>query len=129
MPIDIRIEENALTGFSGQAKDHLKSAVRDYSTELIDEANRIEAGRNAVGGTPEVTQSMVSDAVVLIRRGLRVHKSAMGIRVLRVLSAVLSLLVGILYNESKLQNGAYMSLFIFVVAGAILSVTIAAIKE
>jgi hypothetical protein len=45
-------------------------------------------------------------------------------------AAVLSLAVGIMYNEAKLkQGGGYMLLFILVVTAAILTVTISTLKE
>ena len=52
-----------------------------------------------------------------------------GLRVVRVLAAVLSLLVGIMYDKVRLQDGLYMSLFILVVAGAIFTVTVSTLKE
>ncbi|MGJ8698242.1 MAG: hypothetical protein ACSHYF_18115 [Verrucomicrobiaceae bacterium] len=107
----------------------LKGATAEYATDLIEEANRIETGRNSAGGTPEVTRGMVNDAKVLLRRGLGVPKKSMGVKILRVIAAVLSLAVGIMYDETKLQSGGYMALFVLVVAAAILTVTISTIKE
>jgi hypothetical protein len=44
--------------------------VQEYASALIDEANRIEAGRNSTEGNPEVTRAMVNDAADLMRRDL-----------------------------------------------------------
>lgn len=129
MALDIQIPENDLNGFSDEARDHLKKATADYATDLIEEANRIETGRNSTGGSPEVTRGMVDDAKVLLRRGLGAPKKSMGIRILRVIAAVLSLGVGIMYDKTSLQNGGYMLLFILVFASAILTVTISTLKE
>lgn len=129
MSLDIQIPDDDLKGFSGEARDHLKKATGEYATDLIEEANRIEAGRNSTGGPPEVTRGMVNDAKVLLRRGLGVPKKSWGMRILRVVAAVLSLCVGIMYDETKLQSGGYMLLFILAVTVAILSVTISTLKE
>ena len=129
MPVDIQIVDDDLKGFSGEARDHLKKATAEYATDLIEEANRIEAGRNSTGGPPEVTRGMVNDAKVLLRRGLGAPKKSWGLRILRVIAAVLSLGVGVMYDETKLQSGGYMLLFILAIAAAILTVTISTIKE
>jgi hypothetical protein len=129
MAINIQIPDSDLVGFSDQAKERLKEAMLDYTSNLIEEANRIEAGRNSAKGTPEITRGMVNDANDLLRRGLGMPRKSWGLRILRVLAAVLSLIVGIMYDELKLQNSAYMLHFILVVAGTILAVTISTLKE
>jgi hypothetical protein len=129
MSINIEISDEDLTGFSDQARESLKGAVLEYSSELIEEANRLEAGRNPTQGTPEVTRGMVNDAKIFIRRGLGSPKKSWGLRILRIVSAVLSLAVGIMYNQTKLQDSAYLFFFILVVAGTILAVTISTLKE
>jgi hypothetical protein len=130
MPLDVQISDDDLKGFSPQARENLKEAITDYATELIEEANRLEADRNATSGTPEVTRGMVTDANVSLRRGLGTPKKSWGLRVLRVVAAVLSLSVGFMYDQSKLQqSGGYLLLFILAVAAAILTVTITTLKE
>ena len=129
MPIDINIPDQDIEGFNSRAQKKIKESVSEYSADLIEESNRIESARNNTSGDPEVTSSMVNDANVLIRRGLVQPKKGIGLRILRVISAILSLLVGIMYDSTKLQDSAYMLFFIVVVTAAILSVTIATIKE
>jgi len=129
MPIEIQIQDKDVSGFNLQAKAKLEESVNEFVSDLIEEANRIESGRNSTSGSPEITSSMVNDARVLIRRGLAQPKKGMGLKILRISSAVLSLAVGIMYDSTKLQDRGYMLLFILVIAAAILSVTIATIKE
>lgn len=129
MPINISIPDNDLVGFSDQAQDSLKEAIEEYSSDLIEETNRLEAGRNPTKGVPEVTRGMVTDARIFLKRGLGSPKKGWGVKILRVASAVLSLVVGIMYNETKLQDSAYLLIFILIVAATILSVTISTIKE
>lgn len=78
MPFAIQIPNNNLIGFSEEARELLKSATADFAIDLIEEANRIEAGRNSTDGPPEVTGGMVNDANLLLRRGLSVPKKACG---------------------------------------------------
>ncbi|MFY0668754.1 MAG: hypothetical protein JXQ95_12045 [Alteromonas stellipolaris] len=127
--MDIKISENDLKGFNNQAKAKLSEATNEYIGDLIEESNRLESSRNTTGSDPEITSSMVNDARVLIRRGLTQPQKGMGLKILRVASAVLSLLVGVLYDSEKLQSGGYMLLFIGVITAAILTVTISTIKE
>jgi len=129
MPVDIQIADEDLSGFSNPAKGKLKEAVADYASDLIDEANRIEAGRNSTGGNPEITQGMVNDAKILLRRGLGAPKTKVWSKIWRVAAAVLSLAAGFLYDKEELQDGGYMLLFILVVATAILAVTISTLKD
>lgn len=130
MPLDIQIADDDLKGFSAQARDRLKGAMTEFATDLIEEANRIEAGRNATSGTPEVTRGMVNDAKVSLRRGLGTPRKNWGLRILRVVAAVLSLCVGFMYDQTNLQqSGGYMLLFILAVSAAILTVTITTLKE
>jgi len=129
MPIDIQIPDDDLIGFSDQAQANLKDAITEYSSELIEEANRLEAGRNPTSGTPEVTRGMVNDAKVFLRRGLGSPKKNWGVRILRILAAVLSLVVGFMYDETKLLDSVYMLFFILIVAATILAVTISTLKE
>ena len=96
MTIELQIPESNLKGFSDQEKNRLKEATSDYASDLIEETNRIEAGRNPTEGPPEVTRGMVSDATVLLRRGLGAPKKRWELRVLRIVAAVLSLMVGIM---------------------------------
>ncbi|HFF8434858.1 hypothetical protein [Serratia marcescens] len=129
MSIKIEIPDEDLNGFSAQAQETLKTAIEEFSSELIDETNRLEAGRNASKGAPEVTRGMVIDAKILLKRGLGSPKKGMWPKILQIISAILSLLAGIMYNDTKLQDSAYLLIFILVVTATILAVTISTIKE
>lgn len=129
MPVNIEIFDVDLQGFSDPAKEKLSDAVTQFSTSLIEEANRIESGRNATNGVIEITRSMVSDAALVLRRGLGTPKKRFGTLIIRVIASVLSLIVGFMYDGTKLQDNTYMLIFIMLVAATILAVTISAIKE
>ena len=128
MSIDIKISDDTLSGFSDEAQTRLRDATVEYATDLIEEANRIEAGSNSTNGPPEVTGAMVNDARVVLRRGLAPKKS-WGPKILQVMATVLSLAVGVMYDAVQLREGGYLLLFIFVVAAAILTVTLSILRE
>ncbi|KLF72867.1 hypothetical protein YA38_07010 [Klebsiella aerogenes] len=127
--MQIDIEDRNLLGFNQPAKDELKKSATDFIDELIKESNRIESSRNPSSGNPQITSGMVTDATVFVRRGLIQPKKKIRVKVLRVISAIVSLLVGIIYDATKLQDKTYMLIFIVVVAIAIISVTISTIME
>lgn len=127
--MEIDIPDDDLKGFNAKAKEKLDESAKEFVGDLIEESNRIESARNTSGNDPEITSSMVNDARVLIRRGLSQPKKNMNVRLLRVVAAILSLLVGMLYDSTKLQDSGYMLLFIVVITAAILTVTISTIKE
>ncbi|MDD5759591.1 MAG: hypothetical protein PHI06_10990 [Desulfobulbaceae bacterium] len=127
--MQIQIPEDSLNGFNDKAKEKLSEAATEFVGDLIEESNRIESSRNTTGNDPEITSSMVNDARVLIRRGLSQPKKGIGLKILRIASAILSLLVGVLYDSAKLQSGGYMLIFIGVITASILTVTISTIKE
>ena len=125
----IDIEDRNLLGFNQPAKDELKKSATDFIDELIKESNRIESSRNPSSGNPQITSGMVTDATVFVRRGLIQPKKKIRVKVLRVISAIVSLLVGIIYDATKLQDKTYMLIFIVVVAITIIAVTISTIME
>ena len=129
MPVDVVVSDSELVGFSEHAKSHLKVAMTRYAGELIAEANRVESDRNRTNGTPEITQGMVDDADIVMRRGIRGAKTSIWIKVLRIVSAVLALAVGVMYNQNQMQNGIYLLVFIITVAAAILALTISTLRE
>lgn len=129
MPVDIRIEDSDLTGFSDPAKLVVEKAGDDFVKAVIAEANRIESGQNNSGGPVEITHVMVSDAVIIQRRSIGTKKTSGAAKFLRVTAAVASLIVGFMYDDTKLQNSTYMGVFLIAVAATIILTTIATIKE
>jgi hypothetical protein len=129
MPIQIKIEDSDAAGFTEPAKDRLRKAAEDYVSSLIAEANRIEAGRNLQDSPTEVTQAMVTDAVFVLRRGLGSSKSTPATKIVRGASAVLSSIVGWLYDPHELVDRTHFVVFVALLALAILTTTISIIKE
>jgi len=129
MTVEITIVDADLLGFSDPAKGHLKVAVSRYAVDLIRETNRVESDRNRSGGQPEITQGMVDDADTVMRRGVRSVRTNIWIKVLRIVSAVAALLVGVMYDQERMQDGLYLLAFVAVIAVTIITVTISTLKE
>jgi len=129
MAIEIKIPASDLTGFSDPARARLTTAAEEYVVSLIEEANRIEAGRKTGNGPLEITHGMVSDAVIVQRQGLGNSKKSALSKILRVVSAALSLAAGIMFDPQLLQNQTYLVVFVLIIAAAILTMTISIMRE
>ena len=129
MSVEIKIPEKDLSGFSEQARQRLKEAVAEYASDLIEETNRIEAGRNSTTGPPEVTRGMVNDAKLLLRRGLGTPRKSWKSKLLRIAAAVLMLLVGLIYDPSKFQDTLYLLMFIVVLTAAIFFLILSTLQK
>ena len=127
--MEIEIEDDALVGFNDLAKEKLKESTSEFVSKLIEESHRLESNSNTSGGTPEVTSSNVSDANILVSKGLSKKKKGIGSKILRIFAALLPLVVGAMYDSTKLQDSAYMLIFVCIVALAIIAVTVSILVE
>lgn len=127
--MEIEIEDDALVGFNDLAKEKLKESTSEFVSKLIEESHRLESNSNTSGGAPEVTSSNVSDANILVSKGLSKKKKGIGSKILRIFAALLPLVVGAMYDSTKLQDSAYMLIFVCVVALAIIAVTVSILVE
>lgn len=116
MPNELNLDNSLLDGFSDHAKERLKSAALEHLQELTAECYRIEAGANSGGGSTEVTQAMVNDAVVFKRR-IPSTKTKKWWRIpLKVASLILPLLVGFFFNSTTVAQGNNLIFFVVLVA-------------
>ena len=129
MPIDIKIDESELAGFSIPAKDQLWDAVTEYSLSLIREANRIESSRNAGHGISEITSAMVNDAAVVQRQGLGPPRQSIFLKCVKIVAALSCAFSGYMFDPKALQERLYLVVFIGMFSCAIVTVTISIMKE
>ena len=129
MAVKISIDDDDVPGFSQPAKERLFQAAQQYVEAVIAETNRIEAGRNTGKGPQEITHGMVNDAVVVQRVRAGPSRSGPWSKILRVAAAVLALVAGIMYDTQMLQQRWYLTVYVFIIAGAILSTTVSVLKE
>jgi VIT1/CCC1 family predicted Fe2+/Mn2+ transporter len=129
MPIEIQIEDADLEGLSDPAKDSLKSEGEQYIKKVIQEANRLESSQKSGSGPVEITKAMIDKAAFIQKHAIGNSRTPILIKLLRVASAVLSLIVGILYDATKLQNETYVAVLVTIIALAILTTTLATLKD
>ncbi|MFL9834295.1 hypothetical protein [Chryseobacterium terrae] len=129
MPIDINIPDSNLLGFNNNAKDELKRNVESFSTDLIAEANRLESAHNRTANGPEITSSIISDAHLILRHGIRKPKKNKWNTFFKISASVFSLLAGIMYQKDELQNTGYLVFYILIIAIAIILTTLSILKE
>lgn len=128
MPITILIDDASVVGFDAEAIAGLEEEIREHAKLVITEAYGIERRETAPHGQPDVKKGMVRAAAAVLRYG-GIPKPKTWIRILRIISAILALAVGILYDPTALQAGGYMLLFVGTIAATVISVTISTLKE
>ncbi len=129
MPIEIRVEDADVEGFSIPAKEGVKKAGEEFIKRVINEANRLESAQNTNGGEAEVTAAMVDNASVIQRHAIGTKKAPWYIKVLRISAGVLSMIVGFMYDDVKLQNGTYMAAFVILMTFAVGTTIASTIKD
>lgn len=129
MPIDIRVEDADLVGFSDPAKDGVKRAGEDFIRHVVAEANRLESAQNAGTGPVEITKGMVANAALIQRHAVGGRKAPLSFKVLRIVSAASALLVGVMVDKEKMQDTLYLVAFFVVIAIALITTTVSIMKE
>lgn len=123
------IEEESFIGFTQRAKSALTAASTRFTRDLVAEATRLEAGVGGDTQKPEITGKMVRDAETLLRMNQYQARPTIGTRLLRILAAVLPLLVGVLFDKESLSDSLYLTGIGVLFACAILTVTLAVIRD
>lgn len=113
MQINFDLSDAELTHFSQGAKNRLTEQARQYTLEIISEANKVEEMLRENGASQEITESIVVQA---IRRNKTVKKKNIGAIVLKILSEILLFISGLLFLPDmfiKSDNTLNMPYFIF----------------
>lgn len=113
MQINFDLSDAELTHFSQGAKNRLTEQARQYTLELISEANKVEEMLRENGASQEITESIVVQA---IRRNKTVRKKNIGAIILKILSEILLFISGLLFLPDmfiKSDNTLNMPYFIF----------------
>ena len=101
MQINFDLSETELTHFSQDAKNRLTEQARQYTLEIISEANKVEEMLRENGASQEITESIVVQA---IRRNKTAKKKNIGIIILKILSEILLFISGLLFLPDKFIN-------------------------
>ena len=101
MQINFDLSETELTHFSQDAKNRITEQARQYTLEIISEANKVEEMLRENGASQEITESIVVQA---IRRNKTARKKNIGIIILKILSEILLFISGLLFLPDKFIN-------------------------
>lgn len=129
MPLTVIIDDADLSGLSGHAQTQLKGVIEAYATDLLSEANRIEAASRSGSLPPEISAQMVQDASSFVRKGMTAKGASRWTKILRGLAALFSLILGLIWDKESLQSGTYLIWFGLVLATTIVLVTIVSLKD
>ena len=113
MQINFDLSDAELTHFSQGAKNRLTEQAKQYTLEIISEANKVEEMLRENGASQEITESIVVQA---IRRNKTVRKKNIGAIILKILSEILLFISGLLFLPDmfiKSDNTLNMPYFIF----------------
>jgi hypothetical protein len=119
MPLKIEIPDNEIENLNQPAKDELASSVRNYIAEIIGEASRLEAANNTTGRNPQIISSMISDAVLLLRRGYKKRKKPIWLRIIQVISVISAAIFGGMFDYEKMKEPVFVVLLLIVFATAL----------
>lgn len=113
MQIQFNLSDTELAHFSQGAKNRLTEQAKQYTLEVISEANKVEEMLRENGASQEITESIVVQA---IRRNKTVRKKNIGAIVLKILSEILLFISGLLFLPDMFiqsDNTLNMPYFIF----------------
>ena len=129
MQISFDLSDVELTPFSQGAKNRLTQQARQYTLEIISEANKVEEMLRENGASQEITESIVVQA---IRRNKTVKKKNIGAIILKILSEILLFISGLLFLPDmfiKSDNTFNMPYFIFFLLLIAISLTLTTIMH
>ncbi len=124
MTLQINIPDDQLEYLSEHAKDELNISVRAYASDLIEEASRLETASRVDNGKPEITRSMIKDAVLYLKKYTLNRKITWGYSLIQILAVISILFTGGLFNIDKFQQDTTrLIIFLIVLTIAIVSNT------
>ena len=68
MRIEIEISDDKIQGLIQTAQTELKKVAKRYIEEVLDEAGRLESSVHQSSANPEITASIINEAVLYNRR-------------------------------------------------------------
>lgn len=129
MPLKIDIPDEDILYLNEPAKKELHVSTKRYVIEILEEADRLEAAHNDAGGNPEITSTMIRDAIIVLRRGYKKPRPSPKLIFLKISALISSLLVGIMFDYEELKNPILLILFIVVLAIAVALSVLLIVKE
>ena len=94
--IDVRIEHGAIEHLNDPAKSEVREAIKCFGEDLLNEAGRLEAMPKVQESTPEITSTIIKDAVIFLRKGYVRRRPPRWEMFVRFGSVTAALLTGVL---------------------------------
>jgi|GEM_PF-4513355 hypothetical protein len=113
----IEIIDSSLSGYSEDAKNNIKEAIKEYSEILIEETDKVEKNHRSRTSSrvKEVVGSHVLEANSNLKENFRQSKrDRIIVGVLQILASILSVVVGWMWDSDVKKIN--LLLFIFIVA-------------
>lgn len=132
MQINFNLSDAELTHFSQGAKNRLSNQARQYTLEIISEANKVEELLRENGASQEITESIVVQA---IRRNKTVRKKNVRVIILKILSEIFLFISGLLFlpdmfiNSDSTLNMPYFIFFLLLIAVSLILTIITHFKD
>ena len=132
MQIQFNLSDTELTHFSQGAKNRLTEQAKQYTLEVISEANKVEEMLRENGASQEITESIVVQA---IRRNKTVRKKNIGAIVLKILSEILLFISGLLFlpdmfiKSDNTLNMPYLIFFLLLITISLILTIIMYFKD
>lgn len=127
MDIKIVIPDEKVQNFTESAKNRLRDQAQEYSIDVADEAIKFEHLIRENGTSAEITETCVVQAT---RRYKTSKKKRIGLLILRIISELLLLVVGLMFSPNAFVsergefNLLYFIIFVLVLASAIVTTII-----
>lgn len=106
MSIVVNIDDSRLTGFHPEATKEVQRALEEYADILIKEC-RTEEQKFTHSSKDPVNVTLYTIKDILLRQKKRLKPRRLSERIIRIAAAVLSLIVGWMYDGAQMQNQIY----------------------
>ncbi len=129
MKIEVHISDNKLQDLSQSANEEMKKIAKAYIEEVLDEASRIEESHRTSNTTPEITATIIQDAVDYARKyGIRKKKPRKHVFV-QIVAFLSTVFTGGLFTIEGFTNTWHLVTFLLVLLIATVSTVFLVVKN
>ena len=130
MSIILEIDESKLKGFSKRAIANVKLACDEYISVLTRDIYHLEQNRRHQNlKDPEVTETIVEDAKLLMKMGIPTKRARLSVKIFRIITLISTAAASKIFDKDKLHDQYYLYILVPVIVVAITSLTLSILKE
>jgi hypothetical protein len=120
MKVTIDISDEKFANVSTTAKTQFANALKDFGSDVLDEASRLESTHRSTSLNPEVTATDINDAVFFVKRhgGRRI---SMRLIIHKSIAFLSTLATGGIFNVEKFKDSTYVFWFLVLMGVALVS--------